>query len=228
MRIAILGYREWVNAVVEDLDTWFDGIEPVRITYAPSMSLGIPIFAVGWSNMITNLAGNDWYIFHPSRLPEYRGGSPIQHQIMDGKDWMWSSIFKLEDVEAPVDSGPLAWQSAPFPIGPESDLSTIISRMTEQAIDGIAAVTRMMQTNTLTLTPQTKWSADAILAESATRKRRTPAQSEITLEELQTLTARQLHDKIRALQDPYPNAYFVAADGRRIYLSGSHLGDSAE
>ena len=49
-------------------------------------------------------------------------------------------------------------------------------------------------------------------------KRRTPDQSEITLKDFKTHSAKDLHNKIRALQDPYPNAFIKCADGKKLYL----------
>ena len=49
-------------------------------------------------------------------------------------------------------------------------------------------------------------------------KRRTPEQSEILLSDIQQSNAKQLYDKIRCLQDPYPNAFIVCGDGKKLYL----------
>ena len=49
-------------------------------------------------------------------------------------------------------------------------------------------------------------------------KRRTPEQSEIKLSDFSEKTAEFLYNKIRALQDPYPNAFIVCADGKKIFI----------
>ena len=53
-------------------------------------------------------------------------------------------------------------------------------------------------------------------------KRRTPKQSEITFEELSRSNAKDIYNKIRALQDPYPNAFLRFKDGSKLYLTKSH------
>jgi methionyl-tRNA formyltransferase len=49
-------------------------------------------------------------------------------------------------------------------------------------------------------------------------KRRRPSQSEITLDELQTSSALEIYNKVRCLQDPYPNAFLRLPDGSVLYL----------
>ena len=59
-------------------------------------------------------------------------------------------------------------------------------------------------------------------------KRRKPSMSEIRLDDFKNCTSKQLHDKIRALQDPYPNAYIRCQDGKKLFLTESRLEDRIE
>ena len=52
--------------------------------------------------------------------------------------------------------------------------------------------------------------------------------SEIRLDDFKNCTSKQLHDKIRALQDPYPNAYIRCKDGKKLFLTESRLEDRIE
>lgn len=54
-------------------------------------------------------------------------------------------------------------------------------------------------------------------------ERRKTFESEITPVELATKSAQYLHNKIRMLQSPYPSAFIVAADGKKIFLHNSSL-----
>lgn len=49
-------------------------------------------------------------------------------------------------------------------------------------------------------------------------KRRKPEQSEIKLEDFKNYTAKELYNKIRCLQDPYPNAYVVCKNNTKLYI----------
>ena len=49
-------------------------------------------------------------------------------------------------------------------------------------------------------------------------KRRKPSESEITFEEIKNKTSIYLKNKIRMLEDPYPNAYIKNKDGKKIEI----------
>ena len=47
--------------------------------------------------------------------------------------------------------------------------------------------------------------------------------SEIKIDDIQEFTASQLHDKVRALQDPYPNAFITCKDGTKLFLKNTEV-----
>ena len=49
-------------------------------------------------------------------------------------------------------------------------------------------------------------------------KRRKPHESEIKIDELTSLSAEKIYQKICALEDPYPNAYIKTIDNKKILL----------
>ena len=55
--------------------------------------------------------------------------------------------------------------------------------------------------------------------------RRIEEQSEITFDELKGKSAKYIYNKIRMLQDPYPNPYIKTIDGKKIYIKESYIGD---
>ena len=54
-------------------------------------------------------------------------------------------------------------------------------------------------------------------------KRRTPDQSEITKYEINNSTAEYLYNKIRMLEDPYPNAFIRTSDGKKLIIKTAEL-----
>ena len=56
--------------------------------------------------------------------------------------------------------------------------------------------------------------------------RRKPEQSEITIDELENQTAEYLYNKIRMLQDPYPNAYIKTFDGKKLFIKSAQLSET--
>ena len=49
-------------------------------------------------------------------------------------------------------------------------------------------------------------------------KRRTPEQSEVTIEELKNKDSKYLYNKVRMLQSPYPSAFVMTADGKKLII----------
>ena len=110
-----------------------------------------------------------------------------------------------------LDAGPIVGQRK---ISLSGDMIEIFSQITEGGI----SITRDILINGLSPVEQ-----DDSLA--TTCKRREPKDSEISSEEIMTKSANYLHNKIRMLQDPYPNAFIRTADGKKLYLTASRLDD---
>ena len=75
---------------------------------------------------------------------------------------------------------------------------------------GFTATCNLIEKN-YSLTPQND-------SNSTYFKRRKQKDSEITLEELKNKSSVYLYNKIRMLNDPYPNAYIKTSDGKKLYL----------
>ena len=56
------------------------------------------------------------------------------------------------------------------------------------------------------------------LKEATFFKRRIPKESEILVEDFKKNSAKAIYNKIRSLQDPYPNAFGVCRDGKKIFF----------
>jgi len=164
----------------------------------------------GWSWMVSEDILTKYYsvMLHPSPLPKYRGGSPIQNQIINGEEKSAVTLFKMNEG---VDKGDIIYQK-PFSLS--GDLCEVLSRIS--AIGTDLSIKMIKNFKNLQLVRQNS-------SKSTYFKRRCPEQSEITLEHLKKHTAGQLHNKIRALQSPYPNAFIKCSDGSKLYLVKSHL-----
>ena len=170
------------------------------------------LFFIGWSEIIPEklTKKRNCICLHPSKLPQYRGGSPIQNQIIDGIKESAITFFIMDEG---LDTGNILHQ---VPLSLEGDLKDIFSRIINSSYYVIANIIYDLKSKgTLNSYPQKE-----ILKP---KKRRTPKMSEITLKELSQSTAEDLHNKIRCLQDPYPNAYITCKDGTKLYITKSHL-----
>ena len=69
------------------------------------------IFTYGWSDYLPTELRNiaPCLILHPSKLPKYRGGSPIQNQLIDNVN---NSAVSILYAEKKLDSGNILYQSS--------------------------------------------------------------------------------------------------------------------
>ena len=145
---------------------------------------------------------------HPSPLPKYRGGSPLQNQIINGETTSAVSIFKMTDK---IDEGPLCFQEA---ISLKGNIFDILDRIKRIAVDAIIDIIDRYPDITF-------WEQKG---EESLYQRRTPEQSKITMNELMNKPAEYLYNKIRMLQSPYPNAFIECQDGSKLYITEAHCG----
>lgn len=212
MLIDILGYREWAKEIFQAAKDLSEGSDLIWHWHKDDRHLCDDrnlTFLIGWSDILPREYYEDvpTFVLHPSKLPKYRGGSPIQNQILDGMTRSAVTIFSLDIKHPKVDSGPIAWQMA---MSLDGEMTDILHRISTIGFIGVTEVVNRIRSETLVLTPQ-------IEEEATTYKRRKPKDSEITREELATSRAEDLYNKVRALQSPYPTAFISTIDGR-LYI----------
>lgn len=157
----------------------------------------------GWSWIVEDVFVNEYesIMLHPTPLPKYRGGSPIQNQIIRGEKLGAVSLFRMN---GELDKGDIYQQ---LPLSLNGTLDDIFRRISNL---GFAATCNIIEKNyKLTQQDHTK---------SSYFKRRSPKDSEITIEELESKTSEYLYNKVRMLADPYPNAYIKTVDGKKLII----------
>ena len=168
------------------------------------------IFLIGWSWIVPADIHDKitTFCFHPSDLPAYRGGSPLQHQIIDGIKQTKATMFIVDNT---LDHGDIV---SKCDLSLEGNISDIQDRM--KIISG------MMMRDIVEKYPD----IDVIEQDKlfAIRKRRTPEESEIHPTDFFKNTAEDLYNKIRALGDPYPNAFVKCQDGKKLYFKEVSIG----
>jgi len=212
MRVVCVSYRDWALKIYDNLTQNTDHLtliirskeqfdEEAIISFQPDI-----ILFYGWSWLVSNrILAFPSIMLHPSPLPKYRGGSPIQNQIAAGEKQSAVTLFKMTDK---MDEGDILVQES-FSL--EGHLSEILDRITE-----IGTRLTHQILNGYNLTPQQH--------EVATYcKRRIPTESELTLEEIQTKDSTWLFNKIRMLEDPYPNAFIKTIDGKKILIKRAEI-----
>ena len=214
--ILFCGYRDWSRKLFQDVKDTIIEYFCVYVDDKESLDEMIDkhnpkyIFFIGWSWIVKkNIIENYQCIcLHPSPLPKYRGGSPIQHQIINGEDESAVTLFLMDDG---LDTGDIIYQKK-FSL--KGNLNDIYNRIVDIGGDGVIKIldegfNQIKQNNN----------------QSTYYKRRTPSMSEINTSDFSNFTAKELYDKIRALQSPYPNAFIRCKDGEKLFLLESKLED---
>jgi methionyl-tRNA formyltransferase len=217
MKILCVGYRKWALNIYNKLaQNYNDGdifiIENYN-AYSDSLVESYnPDFILfyGWSWVINKEIVNNYkcIMLHPSKLPKYRGGSPIQNQIIRDERDSAVTLFLMNDN---MDSGPILFQESMSLSGTIGD---IFDRIESLGYKG-----------TIKFFNNPSDGISQIEDDATYFKRRTEGQSEITLKELKERSSIYIYNKIRMLQDPYPNAYFRTYDGKKIVLKSVEIED---
>ena len=214
-KILCVGYRKWaLNIYSKIAKNYKDG--DVRVIksydeYCDSFVRGYNpdyILFYGWSWIVDKDIIGDYkcIMLHPSKLPKYRGGSPIQNQIIRGVNDSAVTLFIMNEE---MDSGDIVFQESMSLSGSIDDIFNRIEGLgykgTMQFLDDPTDGVKQIE-------------------EDATYfKRRTEQQSEITLDELKRESAEYLYNKIRMLGDPYPNAFIRTRDNKKLLIKFSEI-----
>lgn len=166
------------------------------------------IILIGWSNILDSKIVENFFCVgvHPSDLPHYRGGSPIQHQIIDGKISSKVSLYKLTNK---IDSGGLLFKEKFSLMG-----------------DSMNAILKNLEISSINLLLKffDKYPKIKIIEQKIKRtkiyQRRLHKDSKIYLNEFKSPNLKKLYNKIRCLTNPYPNAYIEDKKGNRLFFTG--------
>lgn len=211
IRVTFCGYRSWalktINAVqetgiIEVVDIIKDeaSYKEKVLQYAPS-DVDCIVF-IGWSWIIKDDTLNRFLCvgIHPSDLPMYRGGSPIQHQIIAGLDHTQISLMTISPDG--IDVGDI-WGKEDWDMR-GSTMSVVFDHLADSSI-------RLLQKffeSFSTLVP-VKQNLDA----GSYFNRRKKEESRVTWAQLSEMKLKDVYNLIRALTDPYPNIYIQDDEG---------------
>ena len=165
------------------------------------------IIAYGWSYKIPDQICrlSKVLVLHPSNLPKYRGGSPIQNQILDGLETTEVCIFVAKKK---IDSGPILFSQE---LSLKGYLREILKRIENIGYIGSLKIFSDIKKNQLSLIKQNERDATYV-------KRRTPKMSEIFLDDFSKFEAKYFYNKVRSLQKPYPKAFIKCKNNTILFL----------
>lgn len=241
MNVLYFGYRKWAYQILKKLllqknNAWkICGTVTIIKPEAKFENLPIPCYKLdpldkkglheiikehkadillvyGWSWIIPKEIWRNYstLVMHTSPLPKYRGGSPLQHQIMAGEKTSAVTIFKAD---GGLDTGPIFGQT-PFSL--EGSLDQIFKRIVARGVSETVKILEGISDGNIHPTQQES-------SKATTFKRRKPEASQLTIQDFKTKSAQQLYNFIRALADPYPNAYIICKDGKKLYFTDARI-----
>jgi len=162
------------------------------------------IICIGWSWIIPDaITKNNKVVgIHPSDLPNYSGGSPLQHQISEGVIDTKNTLFELNNE---IDSGPILAKAS---LSLAGSIDEVFINLTKSSIELIE----------LLLEGKIEYIKLQKGKMIKNRKRLTEKDGELTTEKLSQMSALELYNFIRCRVYPYPNAY-IEDDSGKIYFS---------
>ncbi|MDP3685648.1 MAG: formyltransferase family protein [bacterium] len=179
-----------------------------------SQALTLALF-YGWSWMVPDALTQrlDCLCLHPSLLPKYRGGTPFQHQILNGETEGGLTIFKMTDV---LDGGPILRQRR-FSLA--GTLREILARVVDEGATATLEIIRQYEAGRVAMTPQTN------LDRYPPYRRRKPSESELTLTQLAEMSTHDFYNFVRALDDPFPNCFIHLSPTEKLLVKEIRIVD---
>ena len=216
MKVACIGYRDWALRIYDFLEERtehdFMIIASKREYCETKIREFNPdiILFYGWSWIIGGKIIDDYkcIMLHPSPMPKYRGGSPIQNQIINGEKQSAVTLFLMD---SGVDTGDIIAQES---MSLDGRLSDVLERIYKL---GCKLTLKILNDGYTTIKQDD--------SKSTHYKRRKKSDSEITLDEIKEKSADYLYNKIRMLEDPYPNAFIRTKDGKKLLIKWAELGE---
>jgi len=214
MKIYCVGYRSWALNVYKILKQKSSHKFKVQNKKKKISTKEIKkfnpnyILFYGWSDSVPSFLTQNYFciMLHPSPLPKFRGGSPIQNQIIRNIKISKVTLFKMNHK---MDAGPILLTQR---LSLEGHIKDIFERLTKIGVN-------------LTLKIFKKKYKLKVQNEKLVTvyKRRQPSESELTIKEIKNKNSNYLYNKIRMLEDPYPNAFIKTKEGKKIKIKRAEL-----
>lgn len=205
MAYLFCAYRSWALELYEKLTRKYKNIillnSPKKLTVNYVRKINPKyIFFPDWSWKVPSEIINEYrcVCFHESNLPKFRGGSPLQNQIIRDVRKTKSTAFFMSDG---IDEGDIILQ---MDLSLAGSLQDIFARMIRNDYEMIIQIING------------KYKTHKQKGKVTFFSRRKPEDSE-----LKTLnhSKKYIYNFIRMLADPYPNAFIKIGDHKIIFRS---------
>ena len=215
IKVVLCGYRNWalrifdsISAIsnVKILDTIASQEDYLSKENYFTDEIDIILF-IGWSWIIPPTITEKFLCLgiHPSDLPYYRGGSPLQHQIINGIEQTKVTLMTLSSKK--IDAGEV-WYKEDLSLNGKN-MDAVFSNLIKSSNKMLASFFNKFP-NILPMEQE--------ITSGSYFKRRKHEESKLTKENLQNMSLKEIYNFIRALTDPYPNAYIEDEHGNILKL----------
>jgi len=210
MKYLFCAYREWAIQLYNKLSRRYKSMilitSPNKLTLKNVKRID-PKFIFfpdwSWKVPVEILSHYKCICFHESALPQFRGGSPLQNQIIKGKTKTKTTAFLMDDG---IDTGNILLREN---LSLEGSLNEIFERMVKNDYKMIIKIING------------QYRINKQQGKPTFFKRRKPEQSE--LKHL-NYSKKYLYNFIRMLADPYPNAFLKIDKKRLVFKSADYDG----
>ena len=205
MNYVFCGYRKWSLELFEIINKKYHNFylikSPKQLTYKNIQKLNPKfIFFPDWSWIVPKEIFENYscVCFHEANLPKFRGGSPLQNQIIRGIEKTKTTAFFMNEK---LDGGDIIIKKD---LSLKGNLSDIFERMKKNDLEILGKII------------SGNFNSYKQKGSSSTYKRRKPSDSE-----LKSLnhSKKYLYNFIRMLEDPYPNAFMNVGKHKIIFKS---------
>lgn len=214
MNVIFCAYRDWAKRVLPTIQK-HPNVSEVRFAEDNNdleyhlntwPEANIVLFA-GWSTppsqeLLESFSGVPMFTEHPAASDRYSPGTPLQNQILDGIKFTKHRLVKVGYPELS-----LRMYSHEVDMDLSGNMDDILFQM--------EATSRILFNMFLDSYPDNiEWKVWPELPLKQQVARRVPGQSELKWSEVGSYTTKQLYDRIRCLESPYPNAYLEDEHGK--------------
>ena len=214
MRVIFCGYRSWALNIIDEIKKHkkinscevISSKEEYDFKFNKLVINADLIVFLGWSWIIPKEITNKYLCVgvHPSDLPNYRGGSPIQHQIING---VIETKISLMTISEKLDGGDI-WLKHDLDLGGDN-IEVVFKNLENSSIN--------LFNTFFDLYPNIN-PIKQDLTKGSYFKRRNPEESRIKIEDFENKPLKEIYNTIRCLTDPYPNTYIEDSAGNRLYF----------
>lgn len=224
MKVMFAAYRDWARTVLptiqrhprvtkvdhvvslDELELAITGINGFRVT-EPRDTYDL-VMLCGWSWQVSQRLLNTVLVVseHPAYLDEYSLGTPLQNQVHDGITRTKHRVVKIGYPEL----GERLYS-------PAHEVDMNLTGNMDDVLTEMASTAKTIYTRFLDDYPNIDWQRWPKAGVERMRRPLVPANSELTRDDLNRLTTKELYDRMRMLEAPYPNA-FVEDDAGVLYF----------